>query len=550
MLWPMAVRGVRVGDYSGCNSVFCPHYNEHGNTLNRPPWQMRDAQQNAGAFCFGCPEFVDYYIATVVPAARESGFQLHCLDFLGIAPCFADHGHPPGDDSVYHQVAGLMRFMKTLADVDPEMMVWSNSGNWSDFLPKIAWWNPNLYLTDPFIATPWPGLNMTRLLDDARREQMVSLHYTHFMPFRNFTNCQYFFSQNSIVPDIRNYQYGALSSIAVTPNLCLAEIRPWMDRLPAAQQNEVVAFYQRWTRFLKDHYPLWRHTYHVGDNPAPGGIEIYGHAEGGHGFVFVVNANYWSDVVRIPLDARLGFSARGSCEIAELYPTEQLVLTPEGPTPAYGDSITLDVPAQQVRVLEVRPAPETIDAPRVYGIPGTLEQTPQGYLLKTSAPQGAKRRFAVRVPEHAAPLSSASVRSDVPRQAKRLVAETKWALLGGNGPYTLFDVTFRRSAAATELCHWNVRSGNADTGLSQNWPKGLPTQTTTTFPLFAAAHKLEASSDSAATRAGHERAGQLHRCVCRQCFQRAAGDVDRSAGRRCRKKTLGRDDCRRGIATR
>ena len=201
--------------------------------------------------------------------------------------------------------------MKTLADVDPEMMVWSNSGNWSEFLPKIAWWNPNLYLTDPFIATPWPGLNMTRLLDDARREQMVSLHYTHFMPFRNYTNCQYFFSQNSIVPDIRNYQYGALSSIAVTPNLCLAEIRPWLDRLPASQQREVTAFYQRWTQFLKDHYPLWRQTYHVGDNPAPGGIEVYGHAEGGHGFVFVVNANYWSDVVRIPLDERLGFSAHG-----------------------------------------------------------------------------------------------------------------------------------------------------------------------------------------------------------------------------------------------
>ena len=66
---------------------------------------------------------------------------------------------------------------------------------------------------------------MTRLLDDARREQMVSLHYTHFMPFRNYTNCQYFFSQNSIVPDIRNYQYGALSTVAVTPMWLLAPVK-------------------------------------------------------------------------------------------------------------------------------------------------------------------------------------------------------------------------------------------------------------------------------------------------------------------------------------
>ena len=173
--------------------------------------------------------------STVVPAAREFGFKLHCLDFLGITPCFADHGRPPGDDS------------------------------------------PN------------------------------------------------FFSQNSIVPDIRNDQYGALSSIAVTPNLCLAEVRLWLDRLPASQQREVTVFYQRWTQFLKDNYPLWRQTHHIGDNPAPGGIEIYGHAAGGHGFVFVVNANFWSDVVRIPLDERLGFSAQGSCEIVELHPTERLV---------------------------------------------------------------------------------------------------------------------------------------------------------------------------------------------------------------------------------
>ncbi len=229
-----------------------------------------------------------------------------------------------------------MRFMKTLADVDPEMMVWSNSGNWSEFLPKIAWWNPNLYLTDPFIATPWPGLNMTRLLDDARREQMVSLHYTHFMPFRNYTNCQYFFSQNSIVPDIRNYQYGALSSIAVTPNLCLAEIRPGWIACLRRNSTKSTAFYQRWTQFLKDHYSLWRQTYHVGDNPAPGGIEVYGHAEDGHGFVFVVNAEL---LVRRGADSpgrASGVQCSRVLRDRRVVSDRALVLTPEGPTPAYG----------------------------------------------------------------------------------------------------------------------------------------------------------------------------------------------------------------------
>jgi hypothetical protein len=153
-----------------------------------------------------------------------------------------------------------------------------------------------------------------------------------------------------------------------------------------------------------------------------------------------------------------------------------------------------------VRVLEVRPAPETIDMPRVYGIPSVLEQTPQGYVLKTSGPQGTSHRFAIRVPDNIPPLSSATVRADVPRQAQRLMSATDLTLLGSNDRYTLWNVTFRRTAAATELRHWNVCSGDAETGLAQNWPQGIPLQTQAVFPLFAAARMADAPSDSAAIR--------------------------------------------------
>jgi len=182
--------GVRMGDYSGTSTVFCPHYNHHRNTLPHPEWQVQlpDGTRPA-SFCFGNPAFVDYYIGTVAPNARRFGFEIHCLDFLTLQPCWdAKHGHPAGADSVYHAVAGLVRALEAINDVSPEMMTWSNSGNWADLLPKIAWFNPNLYLTDPIIATPWPGLSMTRLLDDARREQMVELHYKRFIPYGFLSN--------------------------------------------------------------------------------------------------------------------------------------------------------------------------------------------------------------------------------------------------------------------------------------------------------------------------------------------------------------------------
>ena len=97
---------------------------------------------------------------------------------------------------------------------------------------------------------------MTRLLDDARREQMVGLHWSHFIPYRFLSNCQYFFSQNSVVPDIRHFEYGALSTLAVTPNLCLGEIRPWLDRLSETDRSRAIAFYACWTQFVRDHFDL------------------------------------------------------------------------------------------------------------------------------------------------------------------------------------------------------------------------------------------------------------------------------------------------------
>ena len=187
---------------------------------------------------------------------KKFGFEMHALDFLSIAPCQSTaHGHPVGEDSVYSQVKGLTDFAEAVNATSPTMMIWPNSGCWSDLLPKLAWYTPCLYLTDPFIASPWQGLNMTRLLDDARREQMVSLHYSRFLPYRYYTNCQYFFSQNSVVPDVRkNYEYGALSTIAVTPNLCLAEVRPWYEDQKPDQPGKNTGLLHQVDQFLEEEF--------------------------------------------------------------------------------------------------------------------------------------------------------------------------------------------------------------------------------------------------------------------------------------------------------
>ncbi len=480
-------QGVRLGDYSGASVLFCAHYAEYRNRLDRPQWQTRAADGRLqGTYCFGHPEFVAFYSDKVAANCRRFGFELHCLDFLSLGPCYAeDHGHPPGQDSLYHQVRGLTKLLEAINGVSPETMTWSNSGNWAGLLPKLAWSNPNLYLTDPFIATPWQGLNMTRLLDDARREQMVSLHYSRFIPYRFLSNCQYFFSQNSISPDLRNYQYGALSTLAVTPNLCLGEIRPWIDRLPAADQEGVLRFYKTWTDFITRNFDLWTNTYHAGENPGPGAVEIYAHARADHGFVFLVNPQYWDREVNVPLDPQLGFSGSALVELRELHPVSRLRLVQGRPFVRLGDAVSLRVPAQQVVVLEVRPAAPAFENARLFGLPGTVDSTPAGYLIKTTGLQGTREEAALLVPGNHPPVMAVRVRPDVPKQPKRQWAATSVVLEPATNQtgLTRFHVQFRRDAAPTELREWQVRSGSLAAGIATHWPAGFQGESLR-FPLF------------------------------------------------------------------
>lgn len=470
--------GIRMGDYSGCNSVFCQHYNQYSKSMATVGIEP----------CFGNRKFVEWYAGNVASTASKFGFETHILDFLSIGACDnPNHGHPTGEDSVYHQIKGLCDLMEQIASTSPQMLVWPNSGCWSDLLPKVAWYAPSQYLTDPFIYTPWQGLNMTRLLDDSRREQMVNLHYSLFIPYRFYTNCQYFFCQNSAVPDIRNYRYGAISTLAVTPNICLAEVRPWIDSLSPRESKEVIAFYDKWIKFVKSNFSLWKRTYHVGGDPGPGAVEIYAHSRDDRGYVFVINPNYWGRNVELPLDESLGFTGRGECEVAELYPWERLRLTDRGPFVKLQSKMSVYAPAQSVLVLEIRPRPQKILAPRLYGIPGEIAANAEGYVLKTSGPQGTTERFAVLLPDGAKPIAGIDVEKKIPELDRR---QWNWdptaiKLIKSGKQGSLAEVTFRRKSPSNELRQWFVQARSKEEGLKANWQAGIPQATSAIFPLFA-----------------------------------------------------------------
>jgi hypothetical protein len=183
------------------------------------------------------------------------------------------------------------------------------------------------------------------------------------------------------------------------------------------------------------------------------------------------------------LDSTLGFTASGQCEIAEIYPVQRLRLTAQGPFANFGSRLPLHIPAQQVLVLEVRPAPQKIAAPRMYGLPGTVSASDKGYLIKTSGPQGRTERAAIMLPPESEKITMARV-LDVPKQPKRQWYPTPVELLAGNDQGALMEVTFRRAPAPTELREWKVQRGELAAGVEAKWPASFPDGTPIRFPLF------------------------------------------------------------------
>jgi len=449
--------GVRIGDYVNPQGLYCQHYNYSRRQLDRPEWLQRRVGGTAGNFCLGSREYVDAFKDRLVEHNRVYGEEFICFDFLGIAPCYAEeHGHPAGD--VYHQVKALVDIFQALNALSPDFLVWSNSGNWLEFMPKLTWYNPNVYLTDPHVRGYAPGLNFLKFLGDGRREQMVSVHERYFVPYRAFTNCEYYAFPRSRVPDLREFEYSFLQGLAVTPNICPAETRVFLDRIPASRREDCIRFMRRWTNFLREHFHTWRRTARVGDVPGPGATEIYAHIDGDAGFICLVNQNPYPRTARFALDETLGLAQSERFTLHEIYPRECPLAEQPLPFAERGEEITCIIPPHAVRFLEIKPfAPA--EGVRIHGLPAVLKRTPAGYRATLRAPQGETIRLGVMLP------SGEAVTSVTARQTPTVPMYTFPAsarLVEARGNVARVEITFPREQTPRALTRWRVTPGDVE----------------------------------------------------------------------------------------
>ncbi len=457
--------GVRMGDYAVPQGLYCPHYNYYHRKLDRADWLIKDKDGRPGAECLGVREYVNMLTERVVAHDRKYGLQLICLDFLNIQPCYAaDHGHPPGD--VYRQIKGLVDFLKALNDIDKDFLVWSNSGNWIDLMPKLVWYNPNVYLTDPHVRQYAPHLNVLKNLGDGRREQMVSVHEQYFVPYANFTNYEYYLSPNSRLSDTKVFEYSFLQGLAVTPNLGLGEIRSFFNRIPGKDEAHLKKFIRFWLDFIRKHYDVWKHTIRLGDVPGLGAAEVYAHIKGDSGFLCFVNQNAFPVSKQLVINGSAGLTKGEAFLLTEVYPGRGPIAEQSLPYASWNDTISFTLAPFSVRIVEIT-AKRKMDYPVIYGAePVEIEKNKNGYMVTLSIPQGITKQLGVVLqPDQYIIEVAASQKPTVPMYTFPVSAK----LVERRGNAACIEVKGPREGAPAALTYWRV---NGDSLCSEFPPPG------------------------------------------------------------------------------
>ena len=459
---------VRMGDYTSPQGLYCPHYNYENRTLNHPEWLMTDSNGKPGAVCLAVKEYEKILHDTIVAHNRQFNLELICLDFLDIKPCYVtNHDHERGD--VYKQIDAIVRLMKDLNALNPDFLVWTNSGNWIELMPKLTWYNQNVYLTDPHVRDYSSHLNVLKNLGDGRREQMVSVHESHFVPYRAFTNCEYYFAPNSRLSDTKIFEYSFLQGLAVTPNITLGELRTYLNRIPKEDADKSMAFISHWLKFIRDNFDVWKHTRRIGDAPGIGAAESYAHILKDHGFIVLVNQNSFPRATTFSLNNSIGLSHGDTFSLYEVYPHECLIEEQPLPFAKRDDSITCVMPPNSVRIIQIMPS-HKMNLPAIFGNSSELTKLDGGYRFTLRAAQGKKVRLGIVLPAGET-IDKIAVRQTP--SVPMYTFPTSFKVLEQVGNLARIEIRFPREPAPCELTNWHVNPGNLDLEFPPSDNKGF-----------------------------------------------------------------------------
>lgn len=289
---------------------YCPDYSE---------W-LGNPSEN----CPANPEFMKWF-ARLLINDLENGFHGFTSDEPGpTVPRFhfecqqLHHSHLPGDASyayffwerwLFRQLRDAFGESFELQGQRPQM----DAGIWHA-----------IYLNSVFTLEESPG----KSADKMRRWARIRRHYT-FTPS--------YMDQLMVQPGMDQIDYTMLSALAVSSNyLFVAPCTP--ETLPAhlegirVQNNRYMA--KAWRSFPEDQRKRLRfwldwgrengeymgHVYDLPEWPGEGGPDGYLRITGGRGFAFLFNSTNVRQMIKIPLDEKVGLDSGSDYFLKQLYP--------------------------------------------------------------------------------------------------------------------------------------------------------------------------------------------------------------------------------------
>jgi hypothetical protein len=442
------------------------------------PWVIRDASGNLPkqiTFCLGSDAFANWFEDELVRLAHLYGFNWYNYDELPILECFdTTHGHPAGGPaSLYRQVLNLTRVLENVRRRVPGLL-WDTNLGFIPLQPKIVKYVDGIYPNDPEGTAGIITLNRNLNFDEARRKVYTTALTETGIPPVYYRQCQYFLSDNSLMRNLKTFQYEILLDFAMGPNLAVGHLWSELQEMPYGQSLQAAQFLKWWLAWAKRNYALLASTRYLGLGHSGG--HAYAHIDRDHGYIFLVNPNYWTTTFSLPLDQRVGLWTGEQYILRELHPEPRNVLTERLPWPRWKDVVSVDVEPLTVRVIEVAPAPE-IHTAILLGVQGQVEPTSDGkYRIKMTGAQGRESRFAVVLPPGQRAVSlTHEPPAEVEVNTEKQLKQPPGALVNQqfNGSLVWGMVRFPRVAAPSELRTWAARAASLEDGLLQGLNKSF-----------------------------------------------------------------------------
>jgi hypothetical protein len=360
----------------------------------------------------GQRSFQDWLLGNLVAFQKNTGAGGFSFDHWWIAYDDTPNSH-------YAQWAGCRRILETLRERVPDVVMdgrqqYQYFGAWTWLAGSYP--HPLQGDEQPESFPSFPDLHWDRISADRQRRtawyyrqecfapvEIIPGYLTHQTP-RN--DAQGVCRRERFRPadwDLLGWKYSVIAAIASGP------FQHVINFLPARDEREFKAFSLADRQWLRDWFDwtdrnldVLRDARPIIGPPQVGRVDGWAAFKGDHGFVFLFNPNYRPLTAKFALDQTIGLQAGQNFVLRQLYPDAEKgrLLAPSGKTFwQRGDQVSLPVAGAEALVLEVEPAPASVEQPLLLGTVGKATlASDQLQLTGVRGEPGTERELAVALP--------------------------------------------------------------------------------------------------------------------------------------------------------